>query len=195
MKRKVIIVTDGDDNALKTVEYAAHQIGGRCISHSHGNPTKLNGEELVQLVKETPYDPVFIMFDDSGLRGIGPGERAMLEVASHSDIDVLGIIAVASNTRFTEWAKVDVSVDRFGNLTHYGIDKRGFPDLEVGRINGDTVYCLDRMNVPVIVGIGDIGKMAGVDAIEAGAPITMKAIEIILERSGYDGSKRKDTNF
>jgi stage V sporulation protein AE len=35
------------------------------------------------------------------------------------------------------------------------------------------------------VGIGDIGKMAGKDSYEIGAPITKKAIEIILERSGF----------
>lgn len=32
--------------------------------------------------------------------------------------------------------------------------------METGRINGDTVYCLDQLDVPIIVGIGDIGKMS-----------------------------------
>ena len=68
-------------------------------------------------------------------------------------------MAVASNTHHWEWARVDVSVDRNGNLTEYGVDKFGLPDGEIGRISGDTIYCLDDLNVPVIVGVGDIGKM------------------------------------
>ena len=52
-------------------------------------------------------------------------------------------------------------------------------------MNGDTVYCLDQLDVPIIVGIGDIGKMNRKDDVEKGSPITMKAVELILERSGY----------
>lgn len=35
-KRKVILVTDGDVYAAKTIEYAASKVGGRCISQSKG---------------------------------------------------------------------------------------------------------------------------------------------------------------
>ena len=45
-----------------------------------------------------------------------------------------------------------------------------------------TVYCLDQLDVPIIVGIGDIGKMNRKDDVEKGSPITMKAVELILER-------------
>jgi stage V sporulation protein AE len=113
-------------------------------------------------------------------------------VAGHQDIEVLGVIAVASKTHQTEWAKVDVSIDRFGELTEYGVDKGGLKDLEVGRISGDTVYCLDQIDVPIIVGIGDIGKMARKDSVKNGCPITMKAVELILERSGYHDNKNKN---
>ncbi|WP_416827081.1 stage V sporulation protein AE [Ectobacillus polymachus] len=190
MKRKVILVTDGDEYAKRTIEYVAKQIGGRCISASQGNPTRLTGSEMVKLILQAPYDPVFIMFDDSGYVGEGTGESAMRYVTAHSDIEVLGILAVASNTHRYEWARVDVSIDRYGSLTEYGVDKYGLSDIEIGRINGDTVYCLDSLEVPIIVGIGDIGKMCTNDDIKKGSPITKKAVELILERSGYYAKKR-----
>ncbi|MFC0558271.1 stage V sporulation protein AE [Halalkalibacter alkalisediminis] len=188
-RRKVILVTDGDEHARKVVELAAEEIGGRCISYSWGNPTPISGEEIVSLILQTPYDPVLVMFDDCGQREMGLGEKAMQHVALHPQIDVLGAIAVASSTHSSEWTHVDVSIDRYGNLTEFGVDKEGLPDLEIGRINGDTVYILDELDLPVVVGVGDIGKMAGFDTIKKGAPITKQAVEIILERSGYHESR------
>ncbi len=178
-------MTDGDESAKKAVEHAAKEIGGRCITQSWGNPTQLNGEEIVSLILKTPYDPVLVMFDDCGSRNEGTGEMAMRYVAEHADIEVIGAIAVASSTHSTEWTHVDISLDRYGHLTEFGVDKSGLPDLEIGRINGDTVYILDELNLPFVVGVGDIGKMAGLDTLKKGAPITKKAIELILERSRY----------
>ena len=137
------------------------------------------------MILETPHDPVFVLFDDSGLQGEGPGETAMKYVAVHPAIEVLGVIAVASKTHYAEWTRVDVSIDAEGELTEYGVDKHGVKELDVKRMNGDTVYCLDQLDVPIIVGIGDIGKMNRKDDVEKGSPITMKAVELILERSGY----------
>lgn len=191
MKRRVILITDGDEYALQAVQCASRYFKGQCIHQSAGNPSQLSGSELVDLVLETPNDPVFLMFDDSGFQQEGNGERALTYVARHPNIDVLGAIAVAAKTHYAEWTKVDISIDRFGNLTEYGVDKSGLPDTEIGRINGDTVYCLDQLNIPIIVGVGDIGKMAGFDSYEKGAPITKKAIEIILERSGFNGKDEK----
>jgi stage V sporulation protein AE len=184
-RRKVVLITDGDEYAKKAIERVAKDYGGRCISSSKGNPSVLPGPEIVKLIKKAKNDPVFVMFDDSGFIGEGAGETALKYVANHSDIEVLGIIAVASRTRQAEWTRVDVCIDKFGELTPYGVDKYGVPELEMGRMNGDTVYCLDELDVPVIVGIGDIGKMAKRDDYSQGAPITKKAVEIILERSGY----------
>ncbi|GIN60673.1 stage V sporulation protein AE [Robertmurraya siralis] len=184
-RKRIIIITDGDEYARKAVEHVATEIGGRCISMSHGNPTALTGSEMVALIKKAPYEPVLVMFDDSGLVGEGYGESALKFVAKHPDIEVLGVLAVAAKTRQAEWTKIDVSVDRYGELTPYGVDKYGEAELEIGRLNGDTVYSLDALDLPVVVGIGDIGKMAGKDSYEIGAPITKKAIEIILERSGF----------
>lgn len=191
MKRRVIVVTDGDEFAWRTIQLIAKEMGGRCISRSRGNPSVLTGEQLVSLILQTPYDPVFVMFDDCGAIGEGAGEQALKYVATHEQIDVIGAIAVASNTHQHEWTKVDVSIDRDGHLTEYGVDKEGIRELEVGRINGDTVYCLEQLNIPVIVGIGDIGKMGYRDHIKYGSPITKKAVELILERSGQFGSENE----
>jgi stage V sporulation protein AE len=188
-KRNVILITDGDEYARKAVESVAKEYGGRCISNSHGNPSVLTGLQIVKLIKKAKSDPVFVMFDDSGYLGEGAGETALKIVARHEDINVLGIIAVASRTRQAEWTRVDVCIDKFGELTPYGVDKFGVPEMEIGRINGDTVYCLDQLDVPIIVGIGDIGKMARRDDFSKGAPITKQAVELILERSGYFDDK------
>ena len=188
-KRKVILITDGDEYAKRAIECVAKEYGGRCISSSKGNPSVLSGPEVVKLIKRAKYDPVFVMFDDSGFIGEGAGERSLKYVANHPDVEVLGIIAVASKTRQAEWTRVDVCIDKFGELTPYGVDKFGVPEMDVGRLTGDTVYCLDELVVPVIVGIGDIGKMAKRDHYSQGAPITRKAVKIILERSGYHASK------
>lgn len=189
MKRRVILVTDGDIYAQRTIEYVAKEVGGSCISQSQGNPTRLSGSKLVNLIRQSLQDPVFIMFDDSGVIGEGAGEQALRYVATHPSIEVLGILAVASNTHHYEWTRVDVSIDRYGYLTEYGVDKYGLADVEMGRINGDTVYCLDSLQVPIVVGIGDIGKMCSNDEITKGSPITKQAVELILERSGYYAKK------
>lgn len=194
--RRVILVTDGDEYAAKTIKYVAEEIGGRSILQSQGNPTILTGHDLVELILQTPYDPVFVMFDDCGLLGEGAGEIALKYVATHSQIEVIGVIAVASKTHATEWAKVDVSIDRFGELTEYGVDKSGLKDVELGRISGDTVYCLDELDVPIIVGIGDIGKMARKDSVKNGCPITKKAVQLILERSEkHESDKGRNIDF
>lgn len=189
--RHVIIVTDGDDHARSALEGIATIIGGRCISMSGGNPSVRSGVELVKLIKSAPNDPVIVMFDDSGFIGEGIGETALKYVATHPDINVLGVIAVASKTKNAEWTRVNVCVDRDGELTPYGVDKYGFQEYEIGRLYGDTVYCLDKLDIPIIIGVGDVGKMMNRDDHLIGSPITKKAIELILERSDYD---KNETN-
>lgn len=192
MKRrpKVIFVTDGDETACKTLQFVAEQIGGCCIWQSFGNPSQKSGEELIELILQTTADPVLVMFDDCGVREYGPGEEAMRTIATDERIDVIGAIAVASCTQSKEWAHVDVCIDRYGQLTEYSVDKEGLIDIELGRIYGDTVYILDELNIPFVVGVGDIGKMGGFDEIEKGAPITKLAVELILERGEYDDQKK-----
>ncbi|WP_404346653.1 stage V sporulation protein AE [Sutcliffiella horikoshii] len=187
--KRVILITDGDVYAKKTIQLVAKHYGGRCISASFGNPTLLSGEELVKLILQAKSEPVFVMFDDSGFLGEGAGERALRYVATHEQIEVLGVIAVASKTHQSEWTRVHITVDRDLQVSSHGVDKSGIQEMDIGRINGDTVYCLDELHFPLIVGIGDIGKMARRDDVKRGAPITSKAVEIILERNGYDVSQ------
>jgi stage V sporulation protein AE len=190
-RRKVILITDGDKYAKKAVQYVAREVGGRCISMSQGNPSHLSGQELIRLIHKAKSDPVLVMFDDSGYLGEGAGERAMRIVATDPSIELLGIIAVASKTRSAEWTKVDVSIDRYGNLTSKGVDKYGMEEMEIGKIMGDTVYCIDELDAPIVVGIGDIGKMAQVDDYRKGSPVTKLAVEIILERSKYRDERKR----
>lgn len=189
-KRDVVLITDGDDVAKKVVQQIARKIGGRCISRSAGNPTPLSGVELVAEIKKAKHDPVLVMFDDNGDGERGEGEKALRYVATHPDINTLGVIAVASNTPSVNGVRVDLCVNAKGEIVNYAVDKDG-NDLvhEEPRIKGDTVDTLNQIEAPIIVGIGDIGKMRGQDHPLRGSPITTKAIEIILERSGYRVSK------
>lgn len=182
-KRKVVIITDGDQVAKTAVEQVAMSVGGRCISSSAGNPTPLSGEELVELIMKTPYDPILVMIDDRGKTGQGKGEQVLEHLISNPDIDILGVVAVASNTSHTEEINVDSSVDRYGNVISQGVDKNGFPTG--AGLSGDTVEILKKVAVPVIIGTGDTGKMDGCDSVNKGTPVTLKAIKEILSRSGF----------
>ncbi|MFV9510737.1 stage V sporulation protein AE [Tepidibacillus sp. LV47] len=180
-KRRVIFITDGDIVAKEVIEEVAKTIGGRCISRSAGNPTPYNGSQLVEMIKQTPYDPVLIMFDDNGQGNKGEGEKAMEFIAKHPDVEVLGAIAVASNTKYVEGTTVDFSVDRNGRIVESGVNKDGETVGGPLRVYGDTVDILDKLDIPVVIGIGDIGKMGGRDHVKYGSPITLKAIQTILD--------------
>lgn len=183
------MVTDGDMVAKRAVEKASRNIGARCISCSAGNPTRLTGEQLLAQIKTTPHDPVVVMLDDKGALGKGKGERALEYLAAHQDLEVLGVLAVASNTEFVCGVHVDCSVTCDGIITELAVDKSGHSKGEGNRsLTGDTVEILDRIDVPLIIGIGDLGKMDGADDPDQGAPLTTKALKEILNRSGYNGN-------
>jgi len=185
----IIVVTDGDLIAKKTVETAAQNIGARTISASAGNPTPLTGEQLVFLIKEAPHDPVVVMLDDRGKLGLGSGESVLLYLASHPDIRILGALAVASNTELTHGAHVDFSVDWHGDLVAGPVDKFGDECKRSKKVLcGDTVEVLDILNIPIVIGMGDVGKMNYADDYAYGAPLTTKAFREIIKRSGYDGT-------
>ncbi len=190
-KVRVIIVTDGDRCAQHAVESIAADLGLRCISASGGNPTPISGREIVDLVKTVPHDPVLVMFDDRGRRDKGKGETAMEYVASHPDIEVLGAVAVASNTTGIQGVAADACISGEGQVVDNAVDKYG-QEKVAGRdrtiVNGDTVDVLNDVDVPVIIGVGDIGKMDKADDIRRGAPVTRKAIEEILKRSGVSNA-------
>lgn len=182
-KRKVILVTDGDTVARKAVEIAAQNIGGRCISNSAGNPTHLSGKEIIKLIKQAKNDPVVVMADDRGHTGEGKGEQVIREISNDPEIDVIGVVAVASNTSDVIGVKVDFSVSKDGAITKNTVDKCG-NTKNTKIIHGDTVDVLNNIQHNLIAGIGDPGKMDGKDNCEIGAPIITKAMEEILKRSG-----------
>lgn len=183
---KVIVVTDGDYIAQEAVEEAAKNIGGRCISRTAGNPTPVTGSEIVELIKKANHDPVVVMVDDRGHTGTGNGEAAMEYILNDPEIDVLGVIAVASNTKGVTGIKVDFSIEKSGKLTDSAVDKVGNKKKDK-IIHGDTVDILNDVEVPVIVGIGDPGKMDGCDSVQIGSPIITKAMKLILE---HDNGKK-----
>ena len=179
--KKVILVTDGDRIARGAVETAAHNIGARCISRSAGNPTPLSGPALVEMIQSAPVEPVVVMLDDRGCHGIGRGEEALSYLCRHPEIEVLGVLAVASNTQNANGCRVDASINRDGQWVSGPVDKFGRETL--GSLQrGDTVEVLDRLDVPVVIGIGDIGKMDGADNVEEGAFLTTTALRRIMER-------------
>lgn len=196
-KVRVILVTDGDRCAQHVVENIAAELNLRCISASAGNPTPISGEEIVKLLKTVAYDPVLVMFDDRGRRDKGKGEKALEYVANHPDIEVIGAVAVASNTTGIEGVTADACVNDCGEIVNASVDKYGQEKKKSSRrpvVNGDTVDVLNCVDVPVIIGVGDIGKMDKADDIRRGSPITRKAIEEILKRSGVTHARRKTEN-
>ena len=183
MKRKVIIVSDGDQIAKKAVEHVAHFVGGRCISSSAGNPTPLNGKKIAEMIFSTPHDPVLVMIDDKGECGKGKGENALEYLIHHPLIEILGLVAVASNSNCKEKIEVDYSIDSTGRVISGSVNKDGVP-VYVG-LSGDAIELLKFKEVPVVIGTGDTGKMNGTDSENIGNPITLKAVKEILIRSGY----------
>lgn len=180
---RVILVTDGDQTARRALELAASRLGLRCISASAGNPTPLCGDELVRLITEAAYDPVLVMLDDRGDPGTGPGETALAYLCNNPQVVILGAIAVASNTSGAACTPVDLSVTREGRVVGQPVDKNGLPVAHCAELRGDTVGILRELDLPVVVGIGDPGKMAGADAIEAGCAVTSRAIIEVLTRA------------
>jgi stage V sporulation protein AE len=180
MKRKVIIVTDGDKTAQQAVEAATRSIGGRCISASAGNPTELSGSEIFENIMRSPHDPVIVMFDDNGKKDKGYGERAILSLSSYPQIEIIGAVAVASEFNTSNKVPVNFSITRDGKKVNSGVDKNGFP-IQEQEVHGDTVGALAELNIPTIVGLGDPGKMDGLDDPYHGAPITTMALKEIMD--------------
>lgn len=188
---RVILVTDGDQVARGVLEEAARRLGLRCISASAGNPTPLSGPELAELILQAVHDPVLVMFDDRGNPGRGPGEEAMAYLCRHPDLQVLGAVAVASNTRRARGVRVDASVTRDGRVIPGPVDKDGYPRSRDKVLKGDTVDVLRDLRLPVVIGIGDPGKMDGADCLAKGSEVTVRAIQEILNRTvGTGGNER-----
>lgn len=184
-KKKIIVVTDGDKRACKAVEEAGKRLHLRTISASAGNPSPLMGAELVDLIQQAPHDPVLVMVDDCGNPKMGDGETVLRYLGNHPDLEILGVVAVAANAPEVDGVEVDVSIDCNGNLIQGPVYKNGTPEPDGHRlVEGDTVDVLNEMQVPIVIGIGDIGKMNGKDSSAKGSTVTTRAIQEILNRSG-----------
>lgn len=191
---RVILITDGDKVARRAVETAAERMGMRCISASAGNPTPLSGPELVALIQEAPYDPVLVMVDDKGNPGQGPGETALLHICRAPEVQVLGAIAVASNTRRSRGTTVTAAITRDGRVIEYPVDKDGNPEPSRRMLKGDTVDVLESLDLPVVIGIGDPGKMEGADCRQNGCSVTVQAIMEVLSRTlGHPPERGSET--
>lgn len=178
---RLIVVTDGDDHALRAVEQAGQSLGLRVISRSAGLPTPLTGRQIVDLCLTVPSDPVLVMVDDHGHDGQGLGEKALTEILSDPRAAVLGVLAVASDSADPQGLMVDASLTRGGQRVAQAVDKAGRP-LSGRLIYGDTLAPLRGTRVPVL-GVGDLGKMDGADSLKHGARITRAAIAQLLKAS------------
>jgi len=185
-RKRVILITDGDRVAERAVELAARKLGLRAISRSAGNPTPLSGAEIVDLIKEAPKDPVLVMVDDRGKAYKWKGEQALEDIARSPDVEVLGVVAVASHTYDAKGSHVDASVTADGRVVDAPVNKEGEVDAGHERLKGDTVDVLEELTIPVIVGEGDPGKQNGADYLSRGAPATIRAIQEILRRNGIE---------
>jgi stage V sporulation protein AE len=183
-KRKIIVVTDGDRVAQKVVEKVAQNIGGRAISVSGGNPTRITGDQIAALIKQAPHDPVLVMVDDCGASGRGNGEKALETLSRDSELEILGVLAVASNTTAVGGVPVTASVTRDGKIIEESVNKDGNPEPGAPKeIKGDTVDVINQLSIPVVIGIGDLGKMDDADLAVNGAKITTLAVQEILRRN------------
>ncbi len=184
-RRRVILVTDGDPIARVALQSVATRLGLRLISKSGGNPTPITGSQIVELTLAAAHDPVIVMLDDNGTWGQGSGEQALKQIVLDKRVRVIGVLAVASHTRFVRGVKVDFSIDFRGKIIDAAVNKDGMRLASKKKlIYGDTVDILRRLNVPVVMGIGDIGKMKGWDALDRKCPVTTAAIEWMIHLDG-----------
>lgn len=183
MKRKVILVTDGDVAAQEAVKKACENLGIYPIIACKGHPTPLSGPEIVRRIIEAPSEPVVVMLDDSGQVGKGPGERALEYLIKSKELDVLGVLAVASNTKRAKGVVVGESVDVNGMTVNGPVDKEGEPEPKKHvYLEGDTSEILSRYPQVRVIGCGDLGKMEGRDDPRYGSPITTQCLSALLQR-------------
>lgn len=184
-RKKLIIITDGDHWAQQTIAAAGQRLGLKTVKATAGNPTPLPAAALRKEISEAEGDPVLVMVDDGGEGKKGHGERLLENLLLDDAFAVLGVIAVAANTRQVAGVPVDFSITREGKIHRGPVDKDGRPEPEGRtRVEGDTVDVLNGLHPTLVVGIGDIGKMSPADRAEAGARITTRAIEEILKYHG-----------
>ncbi len=185
-RKPVIIVTDGDATAYHAIKEASQALNLYPLEASRGNPTPLNGAELLEAIARAPRSPVVVMVDDRGQAGTGKGEKDLEALMNADSIEVLGVVAVAANTHPVEGVQIDSSVSKTGKVMAGRAVDKGGNAVRGDVLRGDTVDVLsDDVGMVPIIGLGDPGKMGGHDSIGHGVPATRKALEEILQRSGY----------
>ncbi|MGE5454678.1 MAG: stage V sporulation protein AE [Methylocystaceae bacterium] len=182
MKKRVIIVTDGDHAAREAIKVACANVGAYPLNITVGNPSRLTGEETLFQIKSYPKEPVVVMVDDGGWVGEGKGESIIAYLLNSQDeIELLGVVAVASATRRTRGVEVDCSLTRQGNQSKQPVNKLGFPEpVNHHYLEGDTTEILLMQHGIKVVGCGDLGKMDWRDDPEKGAPVTTECLRAIL---------------
>ncbi|CQR46740.1 hypothetical protein BN1058_01014 [Paraliobacillus sp. PM-2] len=193
--KEIIIITDGDHFARKAMESVSKQLGGTALLSLADNPSKITPSTMIHAIKQAKTKLVYVLIDDAGFSGVGSGEAILQALANDPDMIIIGAVAVAAHTKNKEWTRVSFAIDQDGNIIKNGVNKEGIPIYESGRINGDTVYLLDQLAIPTVVGIGDIGKMNRRDDVDKGCPITKKAIELILERRQLAYAEKNPNNL
>lgn len=184
MRTRVIVVTDGDQSAQEAVMIACQRLALYPLMASGGNPTPIPAGMLIQRIKAAPYDPVVVMLDDRGRRGPGKGEIILESIILEPELNVLGVVAVASDIK-ARGIEVDESVDCTGQVDHRPVNKAGlFEPSNNHYLEGDTVEVLGRYPEVTVIGSGDTGKMMnGADNPDWGADITTRCFERILKKS------------
>ena len=59
-----------------------------------------------------------------------------------------------------------------------------FMEADDPRVRNFRGNVIDTKKVPIVIGIGDIGKMNGFDSLKKNSPVTRKAIDEILLKAG-----------
>lgn len=180
----VIIVTDGDEAARGAVETACCDLDLFFLKLSAGNPTPLSGPEAINYVLQAPRAPVVVTVDDHGQPGVGRGEEVMECLLRETRIDVLGVLAVASNTR-AKGIPVDCSVTAQGHIVSCPVNKLGASKPAQPGLQGDTLEIMHKHPEVMIIGCGDPGKMDGQDDKCQGAAITSRCLQEIIDRSKH----------
>jgi stage V sporulation protein AE len=148
---------------------------------SGGNPTRLSADKALECILNAPYDPVIVMVDDKGKKGMGPGECLMETLLNDQRLQVIGVVAVASDTRVRGVA-VDKSVTIDMRTVPGPVDKCGYQESQKHhRLEGDTVEILRHHPELFIIGCGDLGKMNGRNCLEQGARVAEQCFREILK--------------
>ncbi|MDD4571795.1 MAG: stage V sporulation protein AE [Clostridia bacterium] len=181
-KKRVIVVTDGDKTAAAAVRQAAVDLDGTFVETSIGIPTSKDKSAIFAEIAKAEKEPVLVLADDKGWQCEGSGEGLIRQIMFHPVIQLIGIVAVASDTVNGEILHITNSIDNEGNIVAKAVDKNGKTKTDSFLV-GDTLGVICGQKQLLVLGMGDPGKMCGSDEPKNGSPITAKAIAYIWEKA------------